>query len=290
MRWLDARGREFDLPVPARSYRAVSLAPDGKHAAVTIGDERAGDTWIGDLQRGTLRRLTFDGGTVDPVYTPDGTRVVYAAGRGGPFNLFWQPVDGGVERRLSASDHHQFPDSWSPDGRTLAYTDVDPQTRADLWLLSVSASAEPRETQPLARTPWDETAAAFSPDGRSVAYQSNESGRWEVLLIDRDAPSRRQAISADGGASAAWAPDGRTIFYRNGDAIMGVGVAPDLTLSRPRPVMTAEDSGPFVVGADGRFLSLKAAAQAPPSRFNVVLEWFAELERIVPAPLPKTIR
>lgn len=293
MRWIDGQGREYDLPVPARSYRGVSLAPDGRRAAVTIGDQRTGDTWIGDLDRGTLRRLTFDGQTLDPVWTPDGHRVVFAAGRGGPFNLFWQPVDrDGDAEPLAPSTHHQFPDSWSPDGRTLAYTDIDPQTRADLWLLSLDEDAARSTTAPFVRTKWDETAAAFSPDGRWVAYQSNESGRWEVYLSARADPAERHPISADGGASAAWSPDGRTIFYRGDHAIMGVGVATDrsVELSRPRAVVAPHDGGPFVIGSDGRFLSLKAAAAPPPSHFNVVLNWFAELERVMPAPLPRTIR
>lgn len=113
-----------------------------------------------------------------------------------------------------------------------------------------------------------------------------------MYLSARADPAARHAISADGGASAAWSPDGRTIFYRGDYAIMGVGVAADrsLALSQPRAVVAPHDGGPFVIGSDGRFLSLKAAAAPPPSHFNVVLDWFDELERVMPAPLPRTIR
>ena len=152
-----------------------------------------GQIWIYDLARETLTRLTFEGGN-NPAWTPDGTRVVFQSGA--PVNLFWQPADGsGKAERLVTGEHRQAPSSWSSDGQTLAFVETNPDTRQDLWVLPLSD----RKPRPFLETPANEGAPQFSPDGRWLAYASDDSGRWEIYVQPYRGPAGKWQVSTDGG-------------------------------------------------------------------------------------------
>ena len=170
---------------------------------MTIHEETRSDVWLADAERGALSRLTFEGHNIEPVFTPDGRQVTYAAGGRGPLNLFSVPADGsGAPARLLASPLSQYPTSWSADGRVLVYTELHPETGADLWALT-RGEARPR---PLLRTKFDEDLGMLSPDGRWLAYESNEAKRWEVYVRPWPALSPRWQVSTEGGSAPLWSP------------------------------------------------------------------------------------
>jgi Tol biopolymer transport system component len=252
------------------------------------------DIWVYDISRGTLSRLTFDGGSRFPIWAPDGKRIAFQSAREGPLNLFWKPADGsGPEERLTTSEHNQVPQSWSPDGQEIAFIDIDPTSTGELWVLPLSGERKPRV---FLETPFRETGLQFSPDGRWLAYASNESGRNEIYVQPFPGPGGvKYQISTDGGGEVIWARNGE-LFYWNGDRLMVVETRTQPTFSAGVPRLLFEGSyertrrgagagAPnYDVTADGqRFVMVKATETgSAPSQLNVVLNWFEELKRRVP--------
>ena len=290
--WLGMHGDQADLALPERRYTSLAMAPDLRHAALTVSDDVGSEVWVSELARGTLARLTHEGSSVDPIWTPDGSRVTYASGRPGPFNLYWQPTDGASPaERLAHSPNNQFPSSWSPDGQMLAYTEIDAGTRADILALDVQPS--PHGQRALVRTPWDETAGVFSPDGRWLAYQSNESGRWEIYLSAYPPGHVRYPVSSGGGTAPFWSADGRALYYRDGPRVMAVtmpSTGASGGLSRPAMLFNRDDLYGGLAFANGQFLALREVDALLPRSATVVLGWFDELTRLVPQPLPALLR
>jgi Tol biopolymer transport system component len=248
------------------------------------------EVWLYNLSRETLTRLTLEGSTnYNPVWTRDGTRIGFESTTGSR-GLYWQLADGsgGLER---LSEHSGAPNSWSPDGQLLVFDDGDPTTGWDIWILSMGD----RKAQPFLRTPFNEGAARFSPDGRWLVYVSNESGRYEVYVQPYPGPGGKWQISTEGGTEPLWNPNGRELFYRNVDKMMAVEIAtqPRFFAGKPKvlfagPYQQSPNPVPnanYDVSPDGqRFLMLKSGelAQAA-TQINVVLNWFEELKRRVPA-------
>jgi Tol biopolymer transport system component len=287
--WISRNGTEQSLAAPAHAYLEPRLSPDGRRVAVTL-EEQEIQIWLYDLSRETLTRLTSEGGD-NPVWTPDGKRIAFRSRKEGPLNLFWQPADGsGGLERLTNSEHVQAPDSWSPDGQLLAFTELNPTTGRDIWVLRLSD----RKPQPFLRTPSDESAPRFSPDGRWLAYVSNESGRYETYVQPYPGPGGKWQISTEGGTEPVWNPNGRELFYRSGGKMMVVDITtqPSFAMGRPRMLFeggqyglpTGSYSYPFPnydVSPDGqRFLMITKESKP---QINVVLNWFEELKQKVPA-------
>jgi Tol biopolymer transport system component len=302
--WVDRKGAEQPLAAPPRPYNVPRLSPDGRLLAVAT--LTLPEIWLYDIPRGTLSRLTFEGGQ-RPLWSPDGKRIAFRSARAGkPPNLFWKPADGsGAEERLTTSDHLQTLHSWSPDGQVLAFTDNAPTTGLDIWVLPLegdpssreAGSGQGRKPRPFLQTTFAESAAKFSPDGRWLAYQSDESGRNEIYVQPFPGPGGKWQISTEGGTEPWWARNGE-IFYRNGNQLMVVetrtqpGSQPIFSAGTPRKLF----EGPYVttgiaitnydVTADGqRFLMIKPVAQqgAAATQIHVVLNWFEELKRRVPS-------
>ena len=190
---------------------------------------------------------------------------------------------------MTTSEYIQAPMSWSPDGQLLAFIEVNPTTGYDIWVLRLSD----RKAQPFLRTPFNEAAPRFSPDGRWLAYISDESGRYEIYVQPYPGPGGKWQISTEGGTEPVWNRNGRELFYRSGDKMMAVDIATQPGFAAGKPRMLFE--GPYVptpatspnydVSPDGqRFLMLKPSeqAQAAPTQINVVLNWFEELKQKVP--------
>jgi eukaryotic-like serine/threonine-protein kinase len=235
---VNRNGTEQLLAAPPHIYSRPRLSPDGRHIAVTILD-RGEQVWIYDPARGTLSRLTFKGMVnLDAVWTPDGRRVTFESSP--PGGLLWQLVDGSgkAERLLTNRRYPVVPVSWSPDGKVLAFVEVNPTTGQDIWMLRLGD----RGTQPFLRTRFSEGAPAFSPDGRWLAYGSNESGRPEIYVQPCPGPGRKWQISAAGGTEPAWNRNGRELFYRDGNRMMVVDVdisaSPSSSAGKPRRVRT----------------------------------------------------
>jgi serine/threonine protein kinase/Tol biopolymer transport system component len=297
--WVSRNGAEQPLPAPARVYRGPRVSPEGRRIAVTI-QEQESQIWLYDLSRETLTRLTF-GGNVNnnPSWTPDGKRIAFESSKEGPLNIFWQFADGtGGLERLTTSEYNQVPHSWSPDGQLLAFIEITPATGYDIWMLRVGDASSPgsgqvRKAQPFLRTRFDEAVPRFSPDGRWLAYVSNESGHNEIYVQPYPGPGGKWQISTEGGREPVWNRNGRELFYRSGDKMMAVEITaqPSFIVGKPRMLFegryrpTPATSPNYDVSPDGqRFLMLKPVeqAQSTPTQINVVLNWFEELKRRVP--------
>jgi len=282
--WVSRNGTEQSLAFPARDYQAPRLSPDGRIVAVGIEDQ----VWLIDLSRETLTRLTFEGENGNPSWTPDGKRITFQSNE---TNLFWQLADGsGGRERLTNSKYIKRADSWSPDGQLLVFTQFDPSTGRDIWVLRLSD----RTAEPLLRTPSNESAPRFSPDGRWLVYVSDESGRYEVYVQPYPGPGGKRQISTEGGTEPLWNRNGRELLYRSGNKMMAVEITtlPSFAFSTPRMLFQGEQymtaAGPYSypfpsydVSPDGqRFLMITKESKP---QINVVLNWFEELKRHVPS-------
>ncbi len=288
--WVSRNRAEEALGAPARPYGQPRLSPDGRQLAVEIGPQ----IWVYDLVRETLTRLTFEGtANGNHTWTPDGKRIAFQSNKDGvPAKIFWQLADGSgePERLTSGAEGNQTPQSWSPDGQLLAFHHNHPTTQRDIWVFQLSD----RKAQPFLRTTFTEGGATFSPDGRWVAYVSDESGRPEVYVQPYPRTGGKWQISTDGGTERVWARNGRELFYRSGNKMMAVETRTQPSFSAGKPRMLFEGqyltngfpfmSAAFDVSADGqRFLMVKETDQAAsPTQITVVLNWFEELKRRVP--------
>jgi serine/threonine protein kinase/Tol biopolymer transport system component len=288
--WVSRNGEEQPLAAAPQNYVFPRVSPDGRQVAVEILEQEE-QTWVYDVSRDHLTRLAFEG-TVNnvPAWSPDGKRIAFSSNRSGvASNLFWALADGsGGAERLAASDSVNFPNSFSRDAQLLAYVEVTLETGSDIWVLRMSD----RKGQPFLQAPYEETAPAFSPDGRWLAYSSNESGRREINVRPYPGPGGRWQISTEGGQEPMWNPRGGELFYRSGRRIMAVDVDTTSGFSAGKPRMLFE--GPYLPGGgfpfydvspDGqRFLMLKPVEYqtSAPTQINVTLNWFEELKRLVP--------
>jgi serine/threonine-protein kinase len=293
--WVDRTGHEELINVPTRGYTYARLSPDGTRVALDARDEQ-NDIWIFDLARHTLQQLTHDPGMNRlPVWTPDSKRVAFTAERDGVESVYWQAADGsGTMERLSSGMQPQGPQSFSPDGMHLIFS----TPLAGPSDLGVIALATRTATMLLHSTTASEGNGEISPDGRWLAYESNESGRSEIYLRPfPDVETARQQVSTAGGTRPLWSPTRRELFYYVAPGtIMAVPVrlGVDVTLGNPKPVV----KGPYAVAvnagrhydvsADGQqFLLLKDAPTPDGQRtatteIHLVLNWTEELKRLVP--------
>ena len=284
--WVDRNGRETAIKAPARAYRHPRLSADGQRIVVDIADEQR-DVWIWSLAGETLTRLTVDSATDGwGVWTPDGRRVIFNSTRAGSRgiaigNLYWQASDGtGAAERLTDSPNNHMPNAVTPDGTKLVVREVTADG-SDLLLLPLQGE---RRTQPLVQTPFTERNADISPDGRWLAYESNESGEFEVYV--RPFPNvndGRWQVSTGGGTVPLWARNGREMFFMTlrGESLMAAAIleSPGSAAFRSGTPITLFDTrgyfaptgGPnqrdpgrtYDVSADGRrFLMIKDAFSA----------------------------
>src|SRR5262249_15188203 len=158
-----------------------ALSPDGRRLVIDRSDGKGntGDIWVMDLARATMSRFTFEASDqVSAIWSSDGSRIVYASAQPGVWDLYWRPSNRRPpEQPLLSTKSNKFPDDWSRDGRSLIYEDNDPNTQTDLWILPLDGDRKPR---PYVQSRFNEAHAQFSPDGRWVAYASDESGRSEI--------------------------------------------------------------------------------------------------------------
>jgi serine/threonine-protein kinase len=288
--WVDRNSRVENLAAPPRDYQGVRLSPDGHRILATIMGPRI-EIWIYDMTRSALTRLTSEEGSSQwAIWTPDGKRAIYRGTRMGFRNLYLKSADGsGAEERISEGES-LTPFSISPDRKYVVYGITGERSGPDLWMLDMEGKGKPRG---LLTTMFNEKNAMVSPDGRFMAYNSNESGRNEVYVQPFPGPGGKLQVSTEGGNDPVWNRNGKELFYLNGDKMMSVSLSlePALTAASPKllfEVRHVSNSGDFQgydVSPDGsRFLMIKGSAQEePPNQIQIVLNWFDELKRLVPS-------
>jgi eukaryotic-like serine/threonine-protein kinase len=275
---LDRDGHVSKLADAPLNLYSGSLSPDGTRLAVDP-DGACQQIAIIDLAHNQTQQITFEWDHASPQWTPDGSRLIFQSNMGGGArNIYWQAADGsGSAERLTASDQDQFTNSVS--GRVLAFEELDPKTSTDLYTLSL----DDRSTHVLLKTPFNESSARFSPDGRFIAYQSNQSGRFEVYVQAYPSDGRRIQVSFDGGVGPIWMPRGHELAYLRGRDLMTVTLtmAPDLRPGPPRRVSTLGPADILLdVAADGRLLLLRRESQPPATRLGLFFNWFEEVRRL----------
>jgi serine/threonine protein kinase len=275
-------GEITDLPLPPRPYSMVEPSPDGKHLAMRI-DGGNGQIWVYDLERGTLSRITREWDADFPAWHPDGESVAYVLSKGEASEIVQVRSDGTAEPEVlwSGGFNISYP-NWAPDGQSLLFSDVAPNTGTDLWALHLDG----KPPIPYLQTPADEADAVISPDGNWLAYTSNESGRNEIYVQAYPVPGRRWQISAQGGTSAIWSPADGELLFKNGDEIMAVAVRLDAGFHAGIPralfklpnVARGDDTRSFSVARDGRYLAiLPPEGWHPPTRLHLILDWASTL-------------
>jgi serine/threonine-protein kinase len=260
------------LAAPPHAYVTPRVSPDGQRVLLGVADE-AEHVWSYDLSAGTLTQLTFDGANRAPIWSPDGQRVLFASNRQGALNLFALPAGAnGPAERLTTSESLQSPGSWSPDGEVLAFMEQHSTSGRDIWLMRRNG-----DRTAFANSDADESAPRFSPDGRWIAYVSNESGQAEVYLRAMGAATSRR-ISTNGGSEPVWRRDG-ALYYRSYGNLMvvpqigGTAQAARIANSAATEPGTFDAAGYDTIGSD-RFLMIASALPgAVASELRMILNW-----------------
>jgi eukaryotic-like serine/threonine-protein kinase len=281
--WVDRAGNSQPATDREAPYWWPRIAPDGRHIAVVM-DGVFSKVWVLDVERGMLTRASQVPGDQDrAAWMPDSTHITFGAdttGRGAN-RLFVDTIDGsGSPTQLLDGTDSPSPFGWSPDGRSLLYREIGGATGQDVWLYS----AEKRAATPYLQSAANEWSASFSPDGRWVAYVSDESGRSEIYVRPFAGDGRTQ-VSTEGGTAPVWSRDGRELFFAKGDTLFAVAVTlgSSFTGGAARrlfsgPYSFEEVTVNYDVSADGqRFVVPRSRVDSAPRQLELVLNWTGEL-------------
>jgi eukaryotic-like serine/threonine-protein kinase len=287
LRWFDRTGKELSVLGQPGRYDDVELSPDGRQVSVSAIDSKASrrDIWTFDVARNLRTRFTFDADNVAMIWSPDRSRVAFSSNRKGHLDLYMKAASGtGSEEPLLEDQRDKLPVSWSPDGQRILYVAFGGPSSNDLFVLSLSGDRKP---VPFLNTPFSEHSAQFSPDGRWIAYASNESGANEVYVAPFSGQGGKRQISTNGGNDPRWSRNGSELIY----------VAPDNTLMAAQVdgKGTAFDVGTvtplfhslmgfgrydYAVASDGQqFLIDTIPAETTSTAVTVVLNWTAGLKK-----------
>jgi len=284
--WVDRKGETVPVTAERHAFGGVRVSPDGQRLALAIRREGNQDLWVYEIARDTLRRLTITPqDESSQTWHSDGTRLSYAQVDPPTRNIFWIAADGsGEPEKLFDAEYDQRPNSWSPDGRLVVFTQHHPDTGLDIGVLPIEGDRTPRA---LIKTPFDEWNGIISPDGRWIAYESNETGRYEVYVTTFPVVGAKRRVSTNGGHSPVWAPNGRELFYRSEAKVMAVAVEtePDLIVGRPLILFQANfarDLGCYDITPDGQRFVIIQGEEHPPAEIRAILNWSKELKRLVP--------
>ncbi len=285
--WFDRGGKQAGSIGPPGDYRQPRLSPDEKRLAVDRRDPetREYDIWLLDVLRGTPSRFTFSGNAAVPVWSPDGGRIIFCDGE--LSNLHQKLSNGsGSDEPVLKSSERKIPTDWSQDGRFIVYESLGEKTRRDLWVLPLFGDRKPF---PFLNTEFIEQQGHLSPDGRWIAYASNESGTSQVYVQSFQKSGGKWQISTDGGADPAWRRDGKELFFLAPDKkLMAVDATGGSTFeaSVPRVLFQTRVTGledarnHYVVAGDGqRFLVNTLVEESTSLPMTVVVNWTADLKK-----------
>lgn len=284
LEWVDLKGRAEPVTDHKAAYVSARLSPDGRRIAYsTLGSRN--QIFVYDRDRGTHTPLTIDGVAIFPLWSPDGEQVLYSLW-GVRELLYRLPLDRSSGPELLAQDQDSF-SSWSPDGHTVAIVGFRPDTLFDIGMMDVRSG----EITPYLDSPATEIYPDFSPNGRWIAYASDESGQREIYVRAFPGPGSKQMISISGGSQPLWARDGKRLYYRDRDHVWAVDVQTEgkLRAGPPRELFDATAYGwgfpirSYDLSMDGRrFLMVREEkrAPAPVTELALVENWFEEVRRL----------
>jgi Tol biopolymer transport system component len=287
--WVDRQGNVTKLFDQPGSWVEPRLSPDGRKLILRQTQSPNCFLWLYDLDRSTLTRLTFEGDAHGPVWSGDGGHVLFGLERDAMRSLYSIPIDGSAApARIWKGEGPEYPGRGSADGSRVPFVEESVQSGVDIWVLSMQGE---RKAEPFLQTPFREESPSFSPDGKWMAYASNESGRDEVYVRPYPGPGGKNQVSTDGGSGPLWSQDGKELFYARRDAMMAVEVTtePAFNASAPRKLFAGEYAWGrqlnYDVAPDGqRFVLIKPQGGSGASQeLHVVLNWFEELKAKVPA-------
>jgi Tol biopolymer transport system component len=281
--WVNRDGSHELLEFPAEVYGTFRLSPDGNFLAIQVYGTKS-DIWIYDFVKQRKVKFTWEGNNFNPVWTPNGERIVFTSDRTGERKLFWKQVDGASRPELLLEDQGErlfSPSSWTPDGKTLALYGRSPGTLGDLYTLSMEGSKIPTL---LASTPSFDWGPQFSPDGRWLAYTGNESGNDQIYVVPFPSTGERWQISTRGGEEPVWSPDGKELHFRNKQQWMTASIEVEPSFNAGNPHVRFE--GPYLnVGGQSydvssdRFLVLVGPDQENAhTELNVIVNWMEFIE------------
>jgi Tol biopolymer transport system component len=301
--WVNREGKEEPLSAAPNAYMNFRISPDGKRVALFIQSAPRTSIWIWDIARETMTRLTFndDADNCDPIWTLDGKRIVYTSSPKSVFlgkgDIFWKAADGTgeAEKLASSPDRALFPRSWSRDGKNLVVWEFTPSPM-QIGIGIISMEGDPVR-KPLLQEKYLQKDPMISPDGRWIAYASNESGKYEVYV--RPFPEVNKGkwqVSTSGGNTPLWSPDSRELYYHIGDAAMAVPVETESAFKPGTPtvlfrnITSLSSTGVDMtndtywdISPDGKhFLMVKEAVAEAPRKINIVVNWFEELKQRIP--------
>jgi serine/threonine-protein kinase len=288
--FVDRNGNAVPSSAGPRFASHPRFSPRGSLLSIAGGPGLARDIWTVDLKRGTRSRLTTEDQNVHSTWSPDGTRIAYASGN----RIVWRAADGSGETEVLADwERTPFPSSFSPDGSLLAFWEANPATGVDIRVVPIQGDRKPI---PFLETSFNESYGTFSPDGRYMAYTSDESGRFEVYVRPYPGPGGKVTVSTDGGSEACWSRDGKELFYRRGGSqVLSVPVTTEAAFTAGKPrVLFEGDYGfgsfgdaHYDVSPDGKTFAMVETGDAnAPTRIDVVVNWGEELKRLAPVELP----
>ena len=288
--WFDRSGRRLGNVGEAGDYATPRLSPDGREVAVSMREGARGDTdiWVFDFGRAAWSRFTFDpANDRAPLWSPDGSRIVFGSASTGLLNLYEKPLSGAGEARLLvASSEDKFPTDWSRDGRFLVYHTFGGKTAWDLWV----APTDGGKPFPFLASRFTEVQGQISPDGRWMAYATDESGRFEIYVAEFPGRRGRWQVSTNGGMQPVWRADGRELFYLGPDqTLLSSEVRSGVSFEAAAPVALFKANFPpsvpaywryYDTSADGqRFLVAALLAEAGATPIDVVLDWTSVLRK-----------
>ena len=295
LQWFDRNGKRLAAVGAPAGYANPRISPDGMRVALDIADPQSFgvDVWIVDLGHGTPSRFTFANQDQTPIWSSDGGRILWLSQRGGGLNLYVKSVTGSrtEDAIFTPPSPYVFvraPNDWSRDGRWLLYTQSRSDWTQQMWTLPITGEQKPN---PFVHSQSSEKEGQFSPDGRWVAYASNESGRWQVYVAPFPGPGGKYQVSTNGGQQPRWRRDGKELFFLSPDKkLMAVPVKVDaafefgepavLFQTRAREPLSSEEIFTYDVSPDGqRFLINVNLEQADSRPVSIVLNWSEELRR-----------
>ena len=281
--WMDRSGNATNVSSDVKPYASPALSPDGKRIALVLQGSSF-DVWVYDLERGTFTRASFGGDDYRPYWSPDGKILAYDTSKSGHQQVWIKHgVTQGDEVVVTDGPEFKELDGWTPDGREIIFNRQDKDTD---WNIFAAAVEGDHKVRPLVVAPFKQGQAQVSPDGKWLAYVSDESGQGEVFVQAMSDPSTRAQVSSEGGTQPRWTRSGTELLFLNKQKLMSVKLAPGNALNPGKPTLLFEDKKSWMgydVAPDGRLLVARDAdTNAAENQINVVLYWFDELKQEPP--------